>query len=154
MQRGSTQFGNANSSWGPGKGPVFAFMGTASGSYGMNGFLNIPTVHPPSPTTAAQYYSFPVSGDASRIPLFGDAIWFIGYPNRKDSPPANSTFGQPLGSGVNTFMYYFATNRHSNKTVNMAFVDGHVDNLPLSDLWGLNWSVGYVAPVPLPVVTN
>jgi len=153
IQRGPTPWGNANSAWGPGMGPVYAFMGTASGSYGMNGFLNIPTASPPPGTTTAQFYQFPMSGDASKIPVFGDATWFTGYPSSTDLPPTDSTLGL-LPAGPISYMCYFATNRHPNKTVNMAFVDGHVDNLPLSDLWGLNWSVGYVAPKPLATVTN
>lgn len=77
----------------------------------------------------------PSTFSPSIIPLMGDGTWVYATPQFWNPPPLN------LGGGMaalNSGMAYFCTIRHGT-TTNMAFLDGHVESIPLEKLWTLRW---------------
>jgi prepilin-type N-terminal cleavage/methylation domain-containing protein/prepilin-type processing-associated H-X9-DG protein len=165
-----TGVGSAVQAWNPGTaGTYSARIGTASGSYGFNGWLyeaapaTQNTKLPPAPTNST-YWHLPISGDSSTVPVFADSVWIEGWPLATDSPPYSNPSATLSGPGAAiagtptstpNYMLEFCINRHPTRSVNVAFLDGHVDSLQMQQLWSfagdavqLRWSPGYVSPTP------
>jgi len=75
----------------------------------------------------------------TRVPTFADCIWPDAWPRETDPVPPNVINGQPQGSKPNeNMMGRFVIDRHSRK-INVAFLDGHGESVPLGSLWELRW---------------
>ena len=73
----------------------------------------------------------------SQTPLFADGIWQDSWPKPTDPAPLTldgGTINDPV-NGTNAY----CINRH-DMAVNVGFVDGHVEHVPLRNLWTLRWS--------------
>jgi prepilin-type processing-associated H-X9-DG protein/prepilin-type N-terminal cleavage/methylation domain-containing protein len=95
------------------------------------------------------------TGASSEIPVFGDGTWAEAWPEATDKAPENLTDGgretQNLGSyGAKSYMARYCIDRHGNKKANIAFLDGHVEQVQFPSLWRLKWHVGYVPPATIP----
>jgi len=114
------------------------------GSYAFNGWLYRCDLHDPTeggdaraPLTA--YISLPTSGSSS-VPVFSDGVWVNAWPHDTDTPPTNLI--QPLWASPSE-MSRVCIDRHRN-AVNMIFLDGHGETVPLADLWLQRWSNAFV----------
>ena len=105
-------------------------QGEIIGSYGINGWL----YRPNGPKNPNPYLRFPVK-DAAEIPILGDCIqpWTLAT-GGGDPVPTNLINPEPW-SGVGNY----CIDRHQ-MAVNLVFLDGHAEHVPLADLWRLKWS--------------
>ncbi len=178
---GTTQWGGCFNYWGPygqAVGEYTDFFGKehpgAIGSYGFNAYLyrlvspvgatiasgtETPgdksllgvaklTTDPVPAVAYSRFWFLPVHRSAE-VPLIGDALWTDGCPQSTDVPPAPTDLYHVGSQGV--MMDRWCIARHK-KSINMAFLDGHVITMPLADLWKLPWYNGWVPPKPLPVI--
>jgi len=86
-------------------------------------------------------------------PLFGDCGWYDAWPNTSADYAESATYTlKSTGSMMSMNGSYtsfdnhldrFVINRH-NMAINMVFRDGHADNVPLSELWQLQWSADFM----------
>jgi prepilin-type N-terminal cleavage/methylation domain-containing protein/prepilin-type processing-associated H-X9-DG protein len=103
----------------------------------------------------------------SKAPLFADGInlWIAGTdgPRANDYPAANLLTGPEYGK---SWMGVFTIPRHGSRprtlptkhptneelpgAINVAFYDGHAEQVPLEHLWSLYWHKGYVPPPKRP----
>jgi len=112
--------------------------------------------------------------DSSRTPLFADGVdgwwWGGGYwygPMETDLPASNLVFGNyPGGNGPPWGIGEFTIPRHGSRpfnvstnfnpkaklpgAVNVAFYDGHVEQVKLERLWQLYWHRDWKAPAKRP----
>jgi prepilin-type processing-associated H-X9-DG protein/prepilin-type N-terminal cleavage/methylation domain-containing protein len=120
------------------------------GSYGMNMWVS--ALRPPSdgslPSrdefTRDWYVKLPTP-DSSFTPLFGDSAIPMAWPRDTDTPPDNlyapvPTTGYAPGIG---HMRAFCMARHG-RAINVVFLDGHAQTVPLPDLWKLKWHRQFV----------
>lgn len=134
-----------NSAWGPGGG----FLDNKSGSYGLNlwfiphgDFANDASIT----VTRIDYFFSTRQDDAARIPVFADARWVGGWPDDQDIFPTDVTFGwQQHAQGY--FMGRFCGDRHQ-MAVNVGFLDGRADRIPLRELWQLKWHKNFEVGEP------
>ncbi len=113
------------------------------GSYGISGWL-FGTTAGGNPGGRAHYCNtdkpFPdawyrrpdLVDHPSRTPSLGNCVWDDGWPWH-DNPP------EVFAGDYYWQMTRFVIDRHS-RAVNMAFMDGHVEGVPLPALWLLQWS--------------
>ncbi|HVY68755.1 MAG TPA: type II secretion system protein, partial [Verrucomicrobiae bacterium] len=150
------KIGTATAAWfGPLKTPVQWNTGFES-SYGMNGWQYAPTGE--GVQDAAKQYGSEAQYDRPVItPAFSDANWADSWPLATDRPPLNLADG-----GNSAMMQRFCIARHGSRpspipkaiaagsklfgAVNQVMVDGHVESVPLENLWKLAWHVGYKVP--------
>ena len=102
---------------------------------------------PPLVTDPGRFYRLPILGKESQIPTFADATWCETWPLESDQPPINMV----NGPGVSDTLSGVCIFRHA-KTVEVAFFDGHAENVPLAQLWTLNWHAKWQTPRFLPVI--
>ena len=104
--------------------------GEIVGSYGINGWL----YRPNGPKNPNPYIHFPVK-EAAQIPILGDCVqsWTLAI-GGGDLIPTNLVNPEP-GVGVGNY----CIDRHQ-MAVNLVFLDGHAEHVPLADLWRLKWS--------------
>jgi len=123
-------------------------------SYGMNGWLY-------HTRGDARFYNKESDiRQPIKTPVFADAIWADGWPEATDKAAQNMATGATA-----PMMARFTIARHGNRpaspgavaagarlpgAINMVFVDGHVETLPLERLWELYWSNGYKPPATRP----
>ncbi len=74
-------------------------------------------------------------------PLFVDAIWVDGAPQRSDAVPQSLRFGD-ANLSKDDQMGIFCINRHFGR-VNVSFADGSGFTIPLAQLWQLKWNADY-----------
>ena len=77
----------------------------------------------------------------TKTPLMADALWVGAWANRDNNefPPASERT-QANGPGSwSSGMSRFALTRHSNRTTNVSFADGHAESMKPSGLWELHW---------------
>jgi len=132
-------------------------FGKVYGSYGMNRWL-YDTVNPTPKgkgysdnakywyvfnPQSNNYWSLQNSARQGRIPLFFDCRW------REARPSKNTEGYYPMDAGND--MSNVATKRHG-KLVNVSFVDGSTQTLPLPELWNLKWHPTWTPPATLPKV--
>ncbi len=129
----------------------------ASGCYGFNAWLyktsggdwsSIGGQASPSPD-ALEFWKYPFNRE-SAVPMVADCAWPNAFPHVGDTPPTSlaqeqslAGYGETQSTKTNQ-MHRFTLARH-NKGINVAFVDGHGENVRIGALWTLQWSDG-VAP--------
>ncbi len=113
-------------------------------SYGMNDWV----FNPPAGVTAIQgrdanlHWRRMDASNASKIPLFLDAMWRGGGPFYKNNVATTKKIAPPQfngewdGSGAE--IRHFCMDRHA-KTVNGVFFDLSTQKIPLKHLWKLKW---------------
>ena len=176
LNTGASYAGGANTTWywsEAATNPAWAQhqIKYLQGSYGFNSWLYAPggpseTMTPngmandwwvyPSVAPPAQYWPvIPTNVAPGAVPVFADEMWLDGGPMESDTPPDNSIVsgltllwagGANSGSGQ---MSRWCGQRHADG-INMVFLDGHGENVPLRNLWSENWADGWVVPSPLP----
>ncbi len=125
-----------------------------SGSYGINGWLN------PSHSLGGQgnpyfFYKDTAVQKPTQTPMFFDCVWFACFPLEKD-PPSRNLY-EPLAESSPGYsgICLCAIARHGNfpssaaprnvtsgklpGSINMGFVDGHVQSVKVENLWTLYW---------------
>lgn len=111
-----------------------------AGSYGFNGWMADP---PPATANQASYFiKLANAGRYANAPLFADCVW------PGSNPTPNSTVDQPPTAAgecnVGDAMGSFCIPRHTGRyPINMAFVDGSVNEMGLKQLWQLPWSTTF-----------
>ncbi len=112
------------------------------GSYGFNGW-NHPDMYGTNHRNWDMLYITPEEGNPSKAPMFADCIWVDGWP-MENNAPATTYHGSN-----NSSMGRFCTDRHGG-TINVSFNDGHVEAVPLQELWKLEWHKRWQTPAVLP----
>jgi prepilin-type N-terminal cleavage/methylation domain-containing protein/prepilin-type processing-associated H-X9-DG protein len=147
----ANDFGSATSSWTlvlkPDTGAV-----TVTGSYGFNGWL---LAWDPknkggdrfSGGTAADHVRV-LGGNPALVPMFADCTWLDAWPRASDPTPPNLRDGDRRRQGQRfapheNMMARFTIARHG-KSINVIFVDGHAESVPLDGLKRLQWSSQFV----------
>ena len=130
---------NAFEAWGPER-----FWDTPAqprgpyvGSYGFNSWLYHPKATAAGPPPA-ESIRLPTT-QASRVPVVFDAARFDAHPKDTDPPFLYGAGGNAAGA-----MRFAALERHEDG-VNVLFLDGHAEHVPVPGLWGLKWSDAFVA---------
>ena len=108
------------------------------------------------------FWNLPTTGyDTVTIPVFSDGIFVDGFISEGDSTPYNDSGGSATTStgwmapGVqgnlpgtpNRHMSRVCIARHGN-AVNVSFLDGHAETIPLTKLWSLQWHKNWGSEVP------
>jgi prepilin-type N-terminal cleavage/methylation domain-containing protein/prepilin-type processing-associated H-X9-DG protein len=136
---------------------------TAAGSYTLNGWI-AQTVFDDSLQIHTNV--FRTESDIaypSLSPLFGDGVNWGAAPTANNLPPRDLNHS---GGYVDQSMSALAIPRHGSRprvistdhppdqklpgAINMAFYDGHVEQVQLERLWSLSWHKNYVAPEKRP----
>jgi hypothetical protein len=121
--------------WGIYQGTGFGPNGIC-GSYGLNGYV-IPildgTRYEGGVSAADGWHHLPSIPDASKVPMFVDALRFDLWPLPTNAPPAFEP-----GAWTNNSMSRCCINRH-NGGVSCLFVEGSVRKVGLKELWTLKW---------------
>ncbi|HSY43519.1 MAG TPA: prepilin-type N-terminal cleavage/methylation domain-containing protein [Candidatus Acidoferrum sp.] len=108
----------------------------------------------------------------SSVPVFTDAAWINFDPLETDSPARNlydplNSASQGGGAAVNEGMPRICISRHGSLPpgaapksvtagtplpgdINMNFVDCHVEEVLLNNVWNYNWHLGWQIPSPRP----
>jgi prepilin-type processing-associated H-X9-DG protein len=113
------------------------------------------------PDNKKQYANEASYENPVKTPIFADCNWADSWPVASDKPPLN------VGTGGNdAMMQRFCIARHGSTpggkqitltagsrlpgSINSVFVDGHVETVPIEQLWTLAWHRGYVTPAKRP----
>jgi prepilin-type N-terminal cleavage/methylation domain-containing protein/prepilin-type processing-associated H-X9-DG protein len=96
-----------------------------------------------SSLNAAYFWHLPVTRKASSIPVVADATWSETWPLETDAVPSSTLLGS--GNSATNQMGRAVIVRH-NKSVNVAFMDGHAENMTLPKLWSLDWHLNWQTP--------
>ena len=113
-----------------------------AGSYGLNGYLEAgaPYAIQTNPqATQAWFWKFPFIVNTSEIPVFGDAVWYDGWPHGAETPNSTSSSDNPNTPGYTNHIGRFQLNRH-DMAICMAYIDGHGAKVPLKELWLQKWN--------------
>jgi prepilin-type N-terminal cleavage/methylation domain-containing protein/prepilin-type processing-associated H-X9-DG protein len=109
--------------------PEWIIRGDYTGSYGVNAWA---MSQDRAPNAVVR---FPPA-QAEHIPLFGDCREAYTYaPDGGEIILENLQGTAPVGPGVNNY----CLDRHG-MAVNLVFLDGHAEHVPLNQLWNLKWS--------------
>lgn len=114
------------------------FDGQWSGSYGLNRWLSSPS--PNLPGNPHNYFPRVLGiKNSTEVPMFADCIWYVTLPLEDDTEPQSLQQGR-MQNGPDEWgqMGRLCIDRHRG-AINIAFCDGSVRRVPLSDLWKLNW---------------
>jgi prepilin-type N-terminal cleavage/methylation domain-containing protein/prepilin-type processing-associated H-X9-DG protein len=144
-------WGAANYTW------EWTSGGPFVGSYGLNGFC-YGDGYVEDYGTNMGYFFQKVSGVShpAATPYFSDSIWVDGWPDESDQPSLDLYSGSDANGGMSRL----SIARHNYKnpgnaptvpnaaslvgSINVAFVDGHVEPVKLEKLWTLYWHSGWV----------
>jgi prepilin-type processing-associated H-X9-DG protein len=162
-------WGSATVPWGPGTYTDINYIAGSYGMngwlYDLNASQTVGVLPVPVYYSGIQYYtgadaqSFFMNirhhrlRDADQIPVFGDCNWHEAWPLNcmingvavLDYPPTNldegARYNTTIGSrGPNWGqMGRFCIARHGH-SINLVFMDGHTETVPIRNLWGLKWS--------------
>ena len=106
-------------------------------SYGVNGWLHS-RISPSIRVKRDQMMKTPDEiEDAETTPVFGDAVWIDGWPQKNNPQPTD--YKRPAGGNG---MRRFAVDRHgfrSDLKSNLVFYDGSVKSVQLLNLWKKTW---------------
>jgi prepilin-type N-terminal cleavage/methylation domain-containing protein/prepilin-type processing-associated H-X9-DG protein len=130
------------------------------GSYSFNGWLYSHMDFMPRDRLFS--YESAIDNPAN-TPALGDAMWVDAWPGATDRPPRNLYLGDGPAGG----MQRYAIARHGGASskaapravntagrlpgsINLVFMDGHVELAPLEKLWQFSWHKNYVPPAKRP----
>lgn len=166
---GGNQNGKADAAW------IWALSQPQySSSYGINKWLASSAAGMGN-TSANPTYLYPTQASVrhpATVPMFMDAAWINFDPVESDSParnlydPLNGT-SPTAGAAVNEGMPRVCVARHGGREpggapryvppgavlpgmINMGFVEGHVEEVKLQNLWKLDWHLNWVTPTVRP----
>jgi prepilin-type N-terminal cleavage/methylation domain-containing protein/prepilin-type processing-associated H-X9-DG protein len=135
-----------------------------NGSYGINGYLyGSPSGGDNAPFMRDSAVKYP-----TQTPAYGDSAWVDVWPGTNDIIPNPANLQAPFydTTGTSSGMNRYLIARHGPRRVklpptalsgkppvlpggiNMVFMDGHVENDPLSGLWTLYWHPGWNITTP------
>ena len=116
-----------------------------------------------------QKYSFTTDAAISypaRTPVLFDSTWFLQFPMAADLPASDLATGNRPEMPWNVGLQYLTIPRHGSRpnpvarnwpasnrlpgSINVAFFDGHVEQVQLEHLWQLYWHKDYVPPAKRP----
>lgn len=121
----------------------FGPLANYKSSYGRNGWASNPEgkswYFSANPDTIAWRYTF-LMERTDIVPMLFDSAWLGPLPLQSDSPPPDFDFIEPGGFGQN--MRLLVLDRHDEK-IDSLFVDGHVRNVGLKEVWTLKWHRQY-----------
>jgi len=146
-----------------------------TGSYGLNSWLEAPALFSPvSPPGTNQFADETQIVFPALTPIAGDSVgpemWFLA----DSSAPRNLIYTLDPSTGGESFSWigpatppdsceiprhgerprqipaFWPANQRLPGGINMAFVDGHAQLVPLENLWQLYWHKGYVPPAKRP----
>jgi len=143
------QVGSASLAWGPirtynSAQPSWQVRGTFVGSYGFNSWLFEHLRQSLPQWWRDRTIALPAT-QSDRIPVLADCALEWAMPQDTDTPgdlqtplaPAQpGSQGKP---GALQFMRVYCIDRH-DRAVNVLFVDGHAERVPLAQLWKLKWN--------------
>lgn len=134
---------------------------TDYGSYTWNGWCYASGVSTDDNATKAMYFLKESQvTQSTKTPVFMDGMWADTWPRNSSPPYPNMLTGDsssPMGR-INIARHgsrppglgHVDTTSRLPGSINMSFYDGHVELMPQENLWGQNWSVGYVPPTTRP----
>lgn len=79
----------------------------------------------------------------SEVPVYADSIWWGGWPDDEDVPPADLTVGN-MNHEKGRFMGRFCIDRHLRR-INAVFADASARPVTLEGLWRIRWHNKFVA---------
>jgi prepilin-type N-terminal cleavage/methylation domain-containing protein/prepilin-type processing-associated H-X9-DG protein len=155
------------------------YITTTNGSYTYNGYLYSATTSFPFANAGQAFNTQTAVRSPVTTPILGDGIWSDAGPQPSDSPSDNLQIGggglttevdvipgaNPQVSGIGRYMIARHGPRRPsipptqipNKTpsawpggINMVLFDGHVEGVPLRNLWNYTWSNTNAWPAPIP----
>jgi prepilin-type processing-associated H-X9-DG protein len=100
----------------------------------------------------ANFFDFPVPRP-SEVPVFCDAVWVDLFPDFNPlnvvttMHPYTYSYGVQGAGGLQR-----ASMMRHGLGINVAFCDGHAENLAWQKLWTLTWRPGWVTPSPIPTM--
>jgi prepilin-type N-terminal cleavage/methylation domain-containing protein len=111
----------------------------AEGSYGLNHWL-VPGY---AGIQNARNWSKQYSIVPGTVPSLGDCNWVGGWSQASDTPPQKGPIRYTLAEGMDPWrgenqLGRYCLDRH-DMTVNICFVGGNVEKVPLEKLWTLRW---------------
>jgi prepilin-type N-terminal cleavage/methylation domain-containing protein/prepilin-type processing-associated H-X9-DG protein len=133
------------------------------GSYAFNGWCYASGV--PTDTDAAKTLYFVKETQvehSTQTPVFMDSMWADTWPTAASPPYPNLLTGYVGGSmgrlsiarhgsqALSGGLAHVNTAQRLPGAINMSFYDGHVQQVPLENLWTLYWHVGYQPPATRP----
>jgi prepilin-type processing-associated H-X9-DG protein len=149
--------GSAFQAWGPNRtysagSPNWVVRGTFAGSYGFNGWLYEFDYQAIPREWRERVVRLPAQR-SDRIPVLGDCSEERGMPRDIDTPgdlihprPFVPPGGRPppeQPGGHWGDLRLFCLDRHE-RAVNLVFLDGHAERVPLAQLWKLKWNNSFV----------
>jgi prepilin-type processing-associated H-X9-DG protein len=117
--------------------PQPILSGDVVGSYGTHLYVLDPLPHSSS---APSFIRYPAK-QADQVPLLGDCREPYAWVNSGEPAPAD--LQRPGGDQPSNGLTVFCMDRHA-MAINMAFLDGHAERVPLPQLWKLKWSETFV----------
>ena len=122
------------------------------GAYGFNGWLYSTHGYSSTVGNPSWYAKATLTRHHARTPMFGDCTWVDGWPSPHEQlTPGLRGVGAHVAGGSNSTAR-FGIARHG-KAINMTFVDGHCERVPLQDLhqflWKPNWTPHALALPPM-----
>ena len=151
---GGNTFGKADSAW------HWVLNSLYSSSYGYNDWLTGPN------TGDGRYYANDTQvRHPSETPMFCDAAWINFWCETNDAPARN--LYDPMGTSTAIGIPRICVARHGTKSPGaapkvvppgtplpgklvMGFTDGHVELVPLENLWNLYWHAQWSVPASRP----
>ncbi|MBN1359444.1 MAG: prepilin-type N-terminal cleavage/methylation domain-containing protein [Sedimentisphaerales bacterium] len=129
--------GDEESSWGivapSGNRPVGTW-----GSYGINGWVYVAADATLYGKPRESFWNTPNIRGAAQVPMFLDCIFWCGWPDDDDKPPALPERTSRNYSDEEA-MHRFCIDRHA-QGINAVFLDYSVRKIWLKELWRVKWS--------------
>jgi type II secretory pathway pseudopilin PulG len=155
--------GTADTAWGIWRTPLSVGYGASEtnyGSYAFNGWFYEPA---DLPDDTSYFHALSAVKHVSLTPVFADAATHDVKPNQNDRPPNDFYLG---GGGEATISALtiarhgsrpasaaprnFDTSRRLPGMIDIALADGHVEKVPLENLWNYHWTADWTIPNPRP----
>jgi prepilin-type processing-associated H-X9-DG protein len=123
----------------------------------MNGWLYTGLVD----TNGWYFQKFTAVQNPSKTPFFCDSIWADVWPDEKSGPAIDLTRGAITpdmgritiarhGIPPQDFPRKMVGNQRLPGFINLSFLDGHAELVPLESLWSFSWHQNWVPPQPRP----
>ena len=100
------------------------------------------------PRAEEEKHKFWISSEmgSSNAPIFTEGLWADITPRETDAAPINLGGDDPMSRGIARA----CLNRYQDFANNVSFMDGHVESVPLRDLWTLKWHRQWKTPANQP----